>query len=453
MAISAGVSDADARDIAAWAPTHESLLADSEESLGIYFHPLPSGAYAIGRAMPIRRPGGHPGARWASTHCLIARPRIVARFAGNPFALLRAVDAAGVPHRYDELPAHLDAIPVDGRAAIVDTALLSQLALAPGPEWMAALVQTAIDASRLAIIDGRQPEEIVAGILNCLPPECRVRMTFSIGLRFCGRRPYRLVALPSGAEEGSRIRRLYNITVLDLADKPPSPVAPVGSWGSLVQRVLRSERVPFFAGQLARRPLDFTACDLPALGLQMLEELDASATMGEENETHVPDSEPGADAPWDADRSGVDDLHAGWSPEPELKSPSHGRSRRAAHHAAHSSGPPRANPPAEPAVRPTPPSRQLDPSDPAVLARLERLDDLVFDSIAGDAEALEELRVFWPKVRNELGDPVLAESREQYLRYALASWERLAQHGDVRDPTFAMQSPEVLHVLFGGKAD
>jgi hypothetical protein len=56
-------------------------------------------------------------------------------------------------------------------------------------------------------------------------------------------------------------------------------------------------------------------------------------------------------------------------------------------------------------------------------------------------------------VRSELGDAILAESREQYLRYALTSWERLAHRDAIRNPTLAMQSLEVLCVLFGGHID
>jgi hypothetical protein len=88
-----------------------------------------------------------------------------------------------------------------------------------------------------------------------------------------------------------------------------------------------------------------------------------------------------------------------------------------------------------------------------VLAKLERLDDLVFDAISGNQASLDELVVFWPRVRSELGGPLLAESREQYLRYALMSWEKLAQSDGTRNPAIAMQSLEVLCVLFSGPVD
>jgi len=44
---------------------------------------------------------------------------------------------------------------------------------------------------------------------------------------------------------------------------------------------------------------------------------------------------------------------------------------------------------------------------------------------------------------------LLAESREQYLRYAVSVWEELATAGGVRDPARAIQALDVLSVLFG----
>jgi hypothetical protein len=451
VATSPGVCEADAQEIIAWGPTEESLLAGGAEPGGFYFHSLPSGAYAIGRTTAIARRRG--GLR-ASTHCLVVRPRALARFAGNPFALIRAARAAAMLRAHEEVPARLDAFRLDGRAAVVDTALLGQLRLRPGPDWMAALVQAALDSVSTAIVDGAQVEDVVAGVINCLPPECRMEMSFSIGLRFCARRPYRLVALPGGTDETQRIERLYNVAVLDLSGKSPEPIAPIGSWGSLIHRVLRSGRASFLAGQLARRPLDFCPQDLSALGLQMLEELDASAFHGEDDDAEHGADDPLIDERWEAQAEAGDaeDDDRVWPVEPEPKpSTSHGSRRHA--HASHPPRPSNVELPAAAAFRPSPPSKELDPNSPEVLQKLERLDDLVFDAISGNQASLGELKVYWPKVRSELEDPLLAESREQYLRYALMSWEELARRDAVRNPALAVQSLEVLCVLFNGAAD
>ena len=60
--------------------------------------------------------------------------------------------------------------------------------------------------------------------------------------------------------------------------------------------------------------------------------------------------------------------------------------------------------------------------NPETLELLELLDDLVFDAIADKPSAFNRLAEFWPAVLVQLDPEALAESREQYLRHALAVW-------------------------------
>ncbi len=83
-----------------------------------------------------------------------------------------------------------------------------------------------------------------------------------------------------------------------------------------------------------------------------------------------------------------------------------------------------------------------------MLEKFERLDDLVFDAIGGRSDALERLKALWPQLRFNLDETLLAESREQYLRYALSLWAEMQQGESPRDSLQAAQSLEVLCVLF-----
>jgi len=58
------------------------------------------------------------------------------------------------------------------------------------------------------------------------------------------------------------------------------------------------------------------------------------------------------------------------------------------------------------------------------------------------------LGALWPAVRTELGDQLVSESREQYLRYALSIWQECLGGGVVRDPARAIHALDVLCVLF-----
>ena len=95
------------------------------------------------------------------------------------------------------------------------------------------------------------------------------------------------------------------------------------------------------------------------------------------------------------------------------------------------------------------PSDVLDADSPEVVARLEALDDAVFDAIQGKAAALAELHELWPALKVELGEALLAESREQYIRYALSIWQEAGRAS--RETTIlarAVNALEVLCVLF-----
>jgi hypothetical protein len=64
-------------------------------------------------------------------------------------------------------------------------------------------------------------------------------------------------------------------------------------------------------------------------------------------------------------------------------------------------------------------------TDPDLLARLEWLDDLMFEAIEGDPVALDTAITAWQKALDDLGSTALEESRHQYLRRAQSVWNDL----------------------------
>jgi hypothetical protein len=74
---------------------------------------------------------------------------------------------------------------------------------------------------------------------------------------------------------------------------------------------------------------------------------------------------------------------------------------------------------------PHPHHLQHEQTDPDLVAKLEWLDDLMFEAIEGDPVALETAIDAWRKSVDELGIEVLQESRHQYLRRAQSVWHEL----------------------------
>jgi hypothetical protein len=261
-----------------------------------------------------------------------------------------------------------------------------------------------LDSTCLAVGGPEPAEQLISGLLDCLPPSCRTAVSFSTGLKHASRRPFRILSLPSDAGARQWLAHQSSVAILDLAAEQPRRSAPVDDWARLVERVLASGQVPLLAAEFAKPRPDFTPADLPALGLQLLESLDATslgASSGDCRHDHA------AQRRFEKSRGDA------------------ATARTAAF-----------------------PSTRLEVDSPAALEQLEALDDAVFDAMGGCAAAIDRLGTLWPAVRRELGDELLSESREQYLRYALSIWEDCVGDGTIRDPTRAVHALNVLCVLF-----
>ncbi len=409
VARSAGVRDADAGELMAWEPTRDAMHDAGDAAQSFNFHPLPSGSFCISRSTPAGWERG--GGRRVHTHCLIVPLDVMTQVGNNPFAIIQSATQRALWQKPHDIPTSLQPFGLPEDAAAVQQTLLHQLAKDPGPEQMAALVQRACNSVCLALGGATDPATLMAGLFSCLPPECRLEFSFSTGLRFSPWRPYRLVSLSDDPAERLWVATYSNVTVLQLGKGAMTGAVPLDGWAALVERVLATGQISFLASELSKRRADLSLADLPALGLQLLEELDASG---------IDACEPNADA--------LTRL-----------------SQRA--HAAHQRFE-KSMLAAATAISAAPSVEHTTQTSPEIVEKLEFLDDLVYEAISGKTESLSQLRETWPKLVEEIGDVMLAESREQYLRFALSIWSECAQGGEIRDPTRAIQALDVLCLLF-----
>lgn len=453
VARSPGLHDEDARELAIWCPSHDSFLDLGQEAVSYNFHPLPSGAYCVSRTVPAGWEYSGRGGVRVYTHCLIVPPEVLLKFSNNPFALLKAALAGGMLEICDPLPTRLEPFPLVGGATAVDQNLLTELASQPGPQAMGALVQAARDAICLAVSGLAAPEKLVAGLFNCLPLTHRTEFSFATGLKFSPRRPFRLIALPSDPAEQRWLEHHNNVTVLDLSGRTPLPSQPLDGWSRFIERLLSTGRTAFFSTQLSKRRFDLTPEDLPVLGLQLLEDLDATALQNQcveqkcsqdivvpENSTSEPEihefpriASTGSDL---ADADKIAALKAAFIQHAHA---AHRQFTKTKGEAAVTEETNAGHPSA------------VDVESPAILEKLELLDDLVYESIGGNAQAMKQLETVWPALKKELDETLLMESREQYLRYALSIWEDFNEKDGHREPIRAVQALDVLCLLFEGE--
>ena len=321
---------------------------------------------------------------------------------------------------HDQVPSSLEPIKLAGKTSPVDYALLGELATAIGVERLAALIDAALSCQQLLIIASRDRQQLIAGLLNCLPVECRPAFSFTTGLKPSSTRPYRIHCQSEESSEARRWRRDPHRKVFCLCDEPSG--SPVTAWARFVRQVVATGKSYALAGHLSASRAQLTLANLETLAQSLLagcDDPEFAASTGE------PDKAFPRLARLSGDPSSIHD------PAPERSS------GRRAQYAVSDSSLLVQKQTSVPMVRSAQhhQERSTDGTqNPRALEALELLDDTVFAAIAGSPTALERLRKLWPATLAKLGPDNLAESREHYIRRALATWRQYGQEAEPDDP-------------------
>ncbi len=201
---SSGLTDADARELTTWGPSHDSLADAKPAAQSVNWFPLSSGSYCVSRTVTAGQEYSGRGGWRVFTTCLVVPPADLLRFANNPFAIVRAALAAGNLDVPEVLPRWLESLTLGGRAARVDPTILHRLAARVPTDATVQIIAKAFEHRQLIVCTSVDPELLVAGLFNTLPVHRRVELSFSTGLRYSPQRPFRLAILPRRADAEMR---------------------------------------------------------------------------------------------------------------------------------------------------------------------------------------------------------------------------------------------------------
>ena len=191
----------DRRELAAWGPSHDSLLDSGPEAVSVNFFPLPSGSFCVSRTTPAGWESQRPR-RSSHVHAL---PDRVARGAAaicqsSDVLLLRRCHGRGRPAKLpDTIPARLEPLELRetgtsrrcGPARSIGGRSRPRVAGHARPGRLDQRLPCRAGTGRHGPLDH--------GLLDCLPVDCRTSISFSTGLKFSTRRPFDLFALPDDA--------------------------------------------------------------------------------------------------------------------------------------------------------------------------------------------------------------------------------------------------------------
>lgn len=221
-ATSEGVSEADARELTAWGPAHESLLREEPGATSINFHTLASGLACLSKTtLAGAEYSGRAGAR-VYTQLFLLPAEGLLRFGGNPFHLLRALTAAARVRVCGEVPEKLHSLPLVGRSAPTGESLVSQVLEGIEKETLAELVTALQAGSAVAVTSPITYERLFEAIIQLLSPEERLEFSFSTGLRFSPRRTFHLYVAPTDASGQRQLSRQTGVSFFDLNGAVPA---------------------------------------------------------------------------------------------------------------------------------------------------------------------------------------------------------------------------------------
>ena len=439
VAQSPGIGDATARKLTIWCPSHDALVEGLKSEVSINFHPLESGDFCVSRtAADGEEYSGRLGPR-LTTHCLVLSSESLSQNANSPFELMQAVVAGGRLASADPMPRQLAPIQMPACCPVMNTAIVEKLTEQFGADRVAGLVELALTSKSLAFVaptdqqtGSPTTDRVMAGLLNCLPVMCRTAYSFTTGLRYSARRPFRWLAVEADASEQRQMVRQHAVTIINLndlavLDELLSKTARRHGWSAFVGECLRRGDIDALKQQLRPQQTNLNLMSLSRLGDELLREMNRPS---QENtpppvpaptmtvrHAHASHRSTNANQPADADVT----AEASQKPqEQKLRGPAH-----------------------------TLCPDSTVPDSAVVVEKLEALDDAVYEAIAGDTLSLERLRHLWPEVLGELGSDLIEESREHYLRYALAVWNDFINR-DAGGPERATAALDVVCLLSDG---
>ncbi|RUL81995.1 GAP1-N2 domain-containing protein [Tautonia sociabilis] len=189
---SRGVSEADARALSAWSPSHDALIVDEANRISVNVHPLTDGRLAISRTCEGRPEYSGRGGRQVYTHAIILAIDDLRRSGTQPIALYRDALAQGVLRYRPSPPPILEEVEL-GRC---HRFLRRPDAGAPDPNALNDLHDRLRSGDRLELRLSGDRVHFAECLLESLPRELLLQTSLSTSLRPSSARPFRVCLVP-----------------------------------------------------------------------------------------------------------------------------------------------------------------------------------------------------------------------------------------------------------------
>jgi hypothetical protein len=218
--VSTGMSAEATRELTIWGPAHDSLWDTRRDARSINFHPLSTGEYCLSwTTLAGEEYSGRGGGR-VYTQMFVLPRDVLARFANDPFLVLRALAAAGRLVVHENVPEKLLSVPLLGSAPAPDEAHLGQPVEEVGRAVFDEVVSALKSSPRVAVLTSGHVERLFQALLHALPTDERLSLSFTTNLKDSPRRPFKLFVLPNDPALMRQSQRLNAVKIIDLTGEP-----------------------------------------------------------------------------------------------------------------------------------------------------------------------------------------------------------------------------------------
>jgi len=250
VAVSEGISPEQCDELSGWGPAHDSLVAPGSRLGSVNFHRLDGGAYCLSQSVPAGAEySGRSGPRVYTT-LLLATPEQMLQFANQPFRILDAAVAAGQMRIVRRLPDTLPAVKLRGRASAALHCLLAPLCEDEERKRAIALA-SAICRGNVLVRDEGSLRLTLDRVLNILPVESRLEVTFSTGLKLSPQRQFRVQPAPADDMQSKSAAQNLDALLVDLRSPPDElSTEPLCGWWQEVDALLAAGQMEELVARL-----------------------------------------------------------------------------------------------------------------------------------------------------------------------------------------------------------
>ena len=188
----------------------------------LYFHPLPSGCYALCQQTAIPNVEGNTTS--LVSHCLVITSRLLRAFHNDVLAIHKALTAREdfhffVPDRLvDTSTLSLSPINIGARhTPVIDKGLLEAVCDYPGVMGFANLLSLSIHSVCSIFTWLSPPVPLIRSVIQCLPVSLRPELTFATSPHFSSLRPLRLIAVHENCRSAREVCRRFAIPFFHIA--------------------------------------------------------------------------------------------------------------------------------------------------------------------------------------------------------------------------------------------